>query len=592
MRKYLPVFSLVVLLFFVIGCQQTEKAATKSDQEQSDIIAVGSVWPGARPYQLAISQDGQYVVYAANKGDGRKLYVHRFGEREGREVPGLGDNPYFGHISPNNEWLLFGKKAWMWKAPLYGGDLIKVQGGNPWLIWDTDSTFVANFGNTLRRVKADGSQEYEEVFKLETTSGVTGFSRPSMLPEGKGALVSVWYGERGSKNGIGVITFSDKKLTIIEERAINPRYSESGHILYTQGSTLKAIPFDLDSLQATGDPATVVEGVHIYSNLASQFDISKNGTLVYIPGPCQIDRWMPKTLVWVDREGKESPFNTMERDFGCVRISPSWRYVAAEAGSAALFVFDRLSGTWTRLATGSGTKGAPVWAQDSGSLFYTRMGALGRQRVDEDGKWGEWEELIPAEARFWGNSLSKDGSQILGTMIVSDPEQWQMGSASTKGAKKAEPIVGGNGITRRNPEVSPDGNWLAYVEKNRGLDQVYVQAYPDRGNRVLVSEGAIGEAAEPAWGADETELFYRDAANMVSVRLETTPMLRVKDVTRLFAIRFYAQHLNTWATVHDYDPGTDRFLMVKWSLPELPPTDIHVIKNAFELLNRIAPPKR
>jgi hypothetical protein len=79
---------------------------------------------------------------------------------------------------------------------------------------------------------------------------------------------------------------------------------------------------------------------------------------------------------------------------------------------------------------------------------------------------------------------------------------------------------------------------------------------------------------------------------MVSVRLETTPTLRVKDVTRLFAIRPYAHHLNTWTTVHDYDPGTDRFLMVKWSLPELPATDIHVIKNAFELLKRIAPPKR
>jgi hypothetical protein len=177
-------------------------------------------------------------------------------------------------------------------------------------------------------------------------------------------------------------------------------------------------------------------------------------------------------------------------------------------------------------------------------------------------------------------------------MIVSDPEQWQMGSASTKGAKKAEPIVGGDGITRRNPEVSPDGNWLVFVEKKGGLDQVYVQAYPDGGNKVLVSEGAIGEAAEPAWGADETELFYRDAVNMVSVRLETTPTLRVKDATRLFAIRPYAQQLNTAATVHDYDPGTDRFLMVKWSLPDLPATDIHVIKNAFELLNRIAPPKR
>lgn len=591
MKRCLSSISLVLLVCLVVGCQQNKTAATNLGQGQTGVIPVGSVWPGARPSQLAISQDGQYVVYQANKGEGWKLFVHRLGDREGKEVIGLGDSPYFGYISPNNEWLLFGKKAWMWKAPLYGGDLIRVQGANPWLIWDTNNTFVAKFGNTLRRVKADGSEEYEEIFSLETTSGVTGFHRPSMLPDGKGALVSVWYGEGGSNNGIGVISFSDKKLTIIPEPGINPRYSESGHILYTQGNTLKAIPFDLDALQASGDPATVVEGVHVMINLASQFDISKNGILAYIPGPSEADRWMPRTLVWVDREGRESPFDTIERNFYIVRMSPNGRYVAAESGSV-LFIFDRLPGTWTLLARGGGNNGAPVWAHDSRALYYTKAGALGRQAVDEDGKWAEWEEILPAKVRFWGNSLSKDGAQILGTVVVSEPEQIQMASAPTKGEKKFEPIIAGDGITRRNPEVSPDGKWLAFVEKNGGLDQVYVQPYPNGGDKVLVSEGANGEAAEPAWGADEKELFYRDAANMVSVKLETVPTLRVVDRTRLFAIRTYARQLNTWGTVHDYDPSTDRFLMVKWSLPDLPAADIHVIRNAFELLNRIAPPKR
>jgi hypothetical protein len=71
MKKYLSVIPLVILLCFVVGCQQEKTAKTNLGQGQTDVIPVGSVWPGARPYQISISQDGQYVVYAANKGDGR-----------------------------------------------------------------------------------------------------------------------------------------------------------------------------------------------------------------------------------------------------------------------------------------------------------------------------------------------------------------------------------------------------------------------------------------------------------------------------------------------------------------------------------------
>jgi hypothetical protein len=137
--------------------------------------------------------------------------------------------------------------------------------------------------------------------------------------------------------------------------------------------------------------------------------------------------------------------------------------------------------------------------------------------------------------------------------------------------------------------ISPDGAWMAFVEKVGGLDRIYVQPYPEGGEAVFVSEGAVGEAAEPVWGRDATELFFRDASHLVSVHLETALALRVRGTTRLFPIKGYARYLNTFATVYDYDVATDRFLMVKWARPQLPGTDIHVVENAFELLNRLAP---
>jgi len=78
----------------------------------------------------------------------------------------------------------------------------------------------------------------------------------------------------------------------------------------------------------------------------------------------------------------------------------------------------------------------------------------------------------------------------------------------------------------------------------------------------------------------------------VAARLAATPELRVVETTPLFSIRYFANALNTWAATYDYDPATDRFLMPKWSIPDLPGTDIQVIENAIEVLNRLAPPKK
>jgi hypothetical protein len=155
-----------------------------------------------------------------------------------------------------------------------------------------------------------------------------------------------------------------------------------------------------------------------------------------------------------------------------------------------------------------------------------------------------------------------------------------------------EGLLEDSGKYRYAPVVSPDGQWLAYVERNSGLDRVYVEPMAGDGSRVLVSEGAIGEAAVPVWGRSSEELFYRDAAHLVSVQLEMAPTLRVRSATPLFEVRPYFRILDPFIPTYDYDPTTDRFLMVRYALPDPPAADIQVIENAFELLDRLAPVRR
>jgi len=55
------------------------------------------------------------------------------------------------------------------------------------------------------------------------------------------------------------------------------------------------------------------------------------------------------------------------------------------------------------------------------------------------------------------------------------------------------------------PQVSPDGRWLAYISLDAGRWNVYVQPFRRPGERVRVSRNGGGS---PKWRDDGQELFY------------------------------------------------------------------------------------
>jgi Tol biopolymer transport system component len=59
------------------------------------------------------------------------------------------------------------------------------------------------------------------------------------------------------------------------------------------------------------------------------------------------------------------------------------------------------------------------------------------------------------------------------------------------------------------PEVSPDGQWLAYASNASGRYEVYVRPYPLQGAPVVVS---LAGDISPAWHPGGGKLFYVEAA--------------------------------------------------------------------------------
>ena len=65
-----------------------------------------------------------------------------------------------------------------------------------------------------------------------------------------------------------------------------------------------------------------------------------------------------------------------------------------------------------------------------------------------------------------------------------------------------------------NPAV-PDGAWIAYRSDESGRNEVYVDRFPDLGDRrVQVSTGG---GTSPLWSPDGTELYYRAGPAMIAV---------------------------------------------------------------------------
>ena len=85
---------------------------------------------------------------------------------------------------------------------------------------------------------------------------------PEFLPGGKAVLFAA--GRSGitlSNAQIAVQSIGTGERRDLIQGGTNPRYAPSGHLVYAQGGSLIAVPFDPQRLEAKGTAVPVVEGV-------------------------------------------------------------------------------------------------------------------------------------------------------------------------------------------------------------------------------------------------------------------------------------------------------------------------------------------
>jgi len=143
-------------------------------------------------------------------------------------------------------------------------------------------------------------------------------------------------------------------------------------------------------------------------------------------------------------------------------------------------------------------------------------------------------------------------------------------------------------FTEGNPQVSPDGLWLAYHSDESGQWEIYVRPFPgvDEGRWQISRDGG----SRPIWGPDGRELFYLSrGGQLTAVPIQAGSSFTFGNPEVVFEGPYLASGL--FRQTYDISPDGKRFLMIKEGSPdaEAGPTQVIVVQNWLEELKRLVP---
>ena len=468
-----------------------------------------SIAPGADaafPHMPAMSPDGRHVAFSAVSPDGiQRLWIWSTESARSQTVDAT-DGAVLPFWSPDSRSVAFFSGGKLKKVEVNGGapqvlaDAPNGAGGS----WNQNGVIIfapAGAGG-LHRVLAVGgaSTPLTTIAPAET---ITTHRHPWFLPDGEHFLfLAQEPGRTASTVYVASLRSPDRVARLVTADS-DAAYS-SGFLIYARGPRLLAHPFDVQRLQATGEPFPIAENLPFQTDrgVYSTFSISSSGIVCY----STVDDGR-KQFVWFDRAGRVlrrvGPAG-FYRDFD---LSPDGsRLVVArydpDRGLNHLWFMDVERGTLSRFTTESWSHADPVWAPGGRRIAFSVREKLFFDIHQQGTEANARDEvLLTSEHTKYVEDWSGDGKYIIsyrprgGARFVDSPDV----------RLAAAPALSGKPVPQGRAPVSPDGRWVAYNSNETGRWEAYVTSFPDAQRKFPVStSGGI----QPQWRADGRELFY------------------------------------------------------------------------------------
>jgi Tol biopolymer transport system component len=557
------------------------------DSSTARFVAIGA--PHQRFFTHAapaISPDGTTVAFWAPNTDSRvHLWVRHLGNPQARALPETmiseleleGFQPAF---SPDGRSLVTFMDGKLKRISLDGGSpQTLADAPNPrGATWGANDQIVYQpaVGGPLFIIAASGGTPRALPDARPVDDRRAGARHPFFLPDGEHFLFC-------DLARIYVASVAGGQPRLLLEAASRAEYA-SGHLLYVKDGSLMAQRFDPAAQQLTGNPQRIAEriGSGVTSSIDSSFSASTNGALAYWEG-----RSVPLAdIVWLDRTGRRVGTLGKPGHYNALSATADMSHIATEqidlqsnwyvadivdvergvSSRVSLNQIDRVN-SLTPMMSRDGSRlwfsGAPgIFRADAGRespvLVGVNQGVVWLLDVSSDGRWLLYHGLAPGTAGdIWALPLSGDPT----------PVPWLQSPAHEVFAR-----------------FSPDGRWVAFVQRETEGFAVYVDAFPARGHRQRVSPGG-GQSA--MWSADGRRLYYLDPGTpgfrMMEVQLAYTPEgLRVSPPVELF--RAPAPNSTTERVQFWPSPDGQRFLYIA-SQDEAMPRTINVVLDWPALVN-------
>jgi serine/threonine-protein kinase len=381
--------TVVAVIAGVLGWR-LKPAVTPAVSRFSHVLPVElSLVGGAPGSVVTIAPDGSSIVYAAGVSGASTsvLYRRALSERDAMPIRGTEGRPRVPFFSPD------GLSVGYWDLAAAELRRIALDGGTPVSLtratapygasWEADDTILYGQRDGIWRVSANGGTP-EQLVRIDSTELVYG---PRLLPDGRSLIFCIIAATSMVGNAWDTARVAAQSLEtgdrIEIRRGSDARVLPTGHLVYAQGSALFAVPFDYTTREVSGTPVPIAEGI-LWASRGSggqggsaNYDISRNGTLVYAQRPGYVSR--PRRLLAVDLAGNARPLLDDQHDYWRPRIAPDGTRVAAEVtqpdGDGQLWTVDLQRGTATPLSTESGI-GYASWTPDSESVIYRRQSTL------------------------------------------------------------------------------------------------------------------------------------------------------------------------------------------------------------------------
>ena len=398
----------------------------------SDLVQFAIVPPdtavlgiGANVQDIAISPDGTQVVYGGNHSGGRQqIYLRRLDQLDSAPLRAAegGAGPF---ISPDCEWVGFTDTQG-------GSELLKVSilGGPPVTLfefpsqilgasWETDDRIIVGAsGAGLFRVSAGGGGEAETLTTPDTEQGETTHVWPFIIPDRQAVLFVIAEGLPVSTTGqLAVLDLATGDVTRLGLMGVSPRYASTGHLLFAvEDGSVRAVPFDIASLNITGSLVPVLDGVTVKSSGAANFSVSDTGSLAHVNSRRESNN---RLLALVDRNGAVEALNVPPAPYVAPRLSPDGDKLVvetAEDDGNVLSLYDLAGDAQIQQLTFDGDNQRPIWTPDGQRITFSsdREGTMSLYSMPADGS-GAAERLTTAdEGTFhWAGSWASDGQTLL-----------------------------------------------------------------------------------------------------------------------------------------------------------------------------------